>query len=116
MKYILLFLMSVSAVYAADTDSRYCTINPLRTTEGKIARSSSEIAKFKRVHPCPVNNRKYGSCPGWNIDHIIPLANGGCDKIHNMQWLPVEIKRCSSDYCKDRWELRVYKKPEPSYN
>jgi len=113
-KWLLFFICTVT--FAADIDSRYCTDSPVRNDFGKIARSRAEINKFKRIHPCPSTKLRYGACPGWNIDHVIPLANGGCDLVMNMQWLPVEIKRCPGDFCKDRWELWVYKRQTQGYN
>ena len=51
------------------------------------ARSAAEVREFRRAHPCPVNGKVYGACPGREIDHIIPLKCGGLDKPSNMQWL-----------------------------
>ena len=114
MKWLLFFVCTLT--FAADIDSRYCTDVPLRDDFGRIARSRAETYKFKRIHPCPATKLNYGACPGWNIDHVIPLAVGGCDLVMNMQWLPVEIKRCSGTLCKDRWELWVYKRQTQGYN
>lgn len=30
-----------------------------------------------------------GACPGWNIDHVVPLCRGGADAVWNLQWLTV---------------------------
>jgi len=30
-----------------------------------------------REHPCPANANVKGACPGFVVDHIIPLACGG---------------------------------------
>lgn len=39
--------------------------------------------------------------------------HGGCDTVIVAQWLPIEIKTCADDFCKDRWERVVYQcKPE----
>jgi len=89
-------------------ETRYCTVQPERNSDGKIARRFDVLYAFRSIHPCPVTGKIYGACPGWNIDHIIPLAVGGCDSVSNLQWLPVEIKRCGEDVCKDRWERKVY--------
>ena len=86
---------------------RYCGI-PKRDEDGSISRSSEVIAQFKRIHPCPVNLKTSGTCNGWAIDHVIPLACGGCDSVNNMQWLPNEIK--SSKIGKDRFERKIYQK------
>lgn len=52
-------------------------------------RSKRAIAEFKREQPCPANGARYGPCPGWQIDHIIPLKCDGPDHKSNMQWLTV---------------------------
>jgi len=88
-------------------DIRYQeTVN--RDVNGKIIRKSSVIYAFKKIHPCPSTLLRTGSCPGWSIDHVIPLAVGGIDAVSNMQWLPNEIKTCAGSICKDRWERKVY--------
>lgn len=101
----------VSKAHATDiyTDTRYqATIN--RDADGKIIRKASVIYAFKKLHPCPSTLLRTGACPGWSIDHVIPLAVGGIDAVSNMQWLPNEIKSCAGDYCKDRFERKIYLK------
>ena len=85
---------------------RYCGV-PARNLDGSIKRSSSVIRAYQRLHPCPANGQKTGVCPGWAIDHVVPLAKGGCDSVVNMSWMPNKIKSCADPWCKDRWE-RVY--------
>jgi hypothetical protein len=86
---------------------RYCGV-PKRDADSTIHRSTSVIAAFKRAHPCPVNGKTTGACPGWAIDHVIPLVCGGCDAVSNMQWLPNADKNMKGTLPKDRWEQRVY--------
>jgi hypothetical protein len=93
-------------------ETRYCTIEPIRTESGAIFRDSKVTRAFRSIHPCPVTNLKTGACPGWQMDHVIPLAVGGCDTVSNLQWLPVQIKTCAGLFCKDRWERRVYLRGE----
>jgi len=88
-------------------ETRYCGA-PKRDANGVIVRSSAVTAAFQRLHPCPSTNLKTGACPRWQKDHVLPLVNGGCDAVANMQWLPVEIKTCAGVFCKDRWERAVY--------
>ena len=52
-----------------------------------------------------------GACPSWAIDHVIPLACGGCDSIENLQWLKNSIKSCAGTECKDRWERKINCQP-----
>ncbi len=82
---------------------------PRREISGKIARSSGVIRAFRALYPCPGTGLKIGACPGWAIDHVIPLAVGGCDAVFNMQWLPDGAKNVKGELAKDRWERTVYK-------
>ena len=110
-KYLLLFFIFITPSFAeldSKTDYRYCTNSPIRDDKGVIIRSFSVKYAFRKLHPCPVNSDLYGACPGWSIDHVIPLVCGGCDSVYNMQWLPNEIKSCAGTICKDRWERKIY--------
>lgn len=69
--------------------------------EAKIPRSSSAKAEFKRLQPCPSTDRPRGACPGYVIDHVVPLCAGGPDEPANMQWQTVEAAKV-----KDRAERR----------
>lgn len=107
MKPLVLFLLLVSASAFASPDPRYCG-TPLRYADGTIKRSYLAVTEFRGNHPCPVTGLTVGSCDGWAIDHVIPLACGGCDNQANMQWLPLSIKSAAGTDAKDRWERRVY--------
>ena len=89
------------------TETRYCG-SPERTAYGVIKRSMAVTSAFQKIHPCPSTGLKTGNCPGWSINHTIPLACGGCDSVSNMDWMPNEIKSCSEPWCRDRWERKVY--------
>jgi hypothetical protein len=95
------------AVHPDLVDDRYVT-EVSRYSSGHIKRSIIVKRAFKRIHPCPSTGLTYGRCPGWQIDHVIPLACGGRDAVSNMQWLPVEIKTCAGKLCKDRFERKIY--------
>lgn len=84
---------------------------PKRTSNGEIFRSSEVIYAYRKIHPCPSTGRHEGACPNWAIDHIIPLAKGGCDAVTNMAWMPLSIKSCNKAYCIDRWERTYYGNP-----
>lgn len=57
------------------------------TAFARIHRSHTAVNDFKRANPCPVNGARRGSCPGWEVDHVIALCAGGPDIPQNMQWL-----------------------------
>ena len=51
-----------------------------RDKHGRIKRSSEEKKKFERESGYPHGR------PGYVVDHIIPLSEGGMDDPSNMQW------------------------------
>lgn len=72
------------------------------TADAKLPRSASARADFKRTNPCPSTGDRRGPCPGYMIDHIIPLCADGPDHPANMQWQSsYDAKR------KDREERRM---------
>lgn len=64
-------------------------------------RSESVRREFKKLNPCPSTRLPKGPCPGYVIDHIVPLACNGADAIQNLQWQSVEEAKA-----KDKWERR----------
>ena len=115
MKRFAMLVLSMSMGTSWALDPRVCypdTALIPRDAAGGIKRSMAVRAQFVRDTPCPVNHQVTGACPGWSVDHVIPLAEGGCDTAGNMQWLPLTIKSCAGTQCKDRWERRVYARPQ----
>lgn len=103
--FTVLFFIASAHSHSETIDSRYCG-EPDRYESGKIKRDKVALRKFEDLYPLPSNyDRKE-----WQIDHVIPLAVGGCDDIHNLQWLPKIIKTCANSGCKDRWERIIYKR------
>jgi len=111
MKYIILALLISPAAFgqALDplVDYRY-TGAVVRDAEGHTLRSVAPIRAFKHQWACPSTGAHIGSCPGWAIDHVIPLACGGADAVYNMQWLPDQIKSAAGAFSKDHFERRIY--------
>ncbi len=107
---LLAWIILAQQAHADDAliEERYCRTEPLRDKSGKIARRADVMAAFQKIHPCPSTGLRTGACSGWAKDHVIPLANGGCDSVSNMQWLPLSLKSCMGKLCKDRWERAVY--------
>jgi hypothetical protein len=63
------------------------------SADAQIQRSAGEVLAFKRQNPCPSTGLRRGACPGWDVDHAMPLCAGGEDKADNMQWLSKEDHR-----------------------
>ncbi len=106
-----LCLASLSVLAAPEPwqlqETRYCG-SPARNADGSIKRSTAVLSAFKRIHPCPANGMTTGACPGWALNHTVPLSCGGCDSVSNLDWMPDEIKSCAQPWCRDRWERKVY--------
>jgi len=64
-----------------------------RDKNGKIVRSESAKERFMRITGYPHGR------PGYIVDHIKPLKEGGADDPSNMQWQTVEQAKA-----KDKWE------------
>jgi len=50
------------------------------------ARDAKQVRAFRAAHPCPATGKPSGPCPGWVVDHVVPLCLGGADTPANMQW------------------------------
>jgi hypothetical protein len=69
MKYLLILLLLIPSIVHA-----------------KTPRSAAAVAAFKAHNPCPATGKIQKSCPGFIVDHKIPLCAGGADEPSNMQW------------------------------
>ena len=65
------------------------------------ARSAAARKAFIHAHHCPATGKASGKCPGYVVDHIVPLCAGGADAPRNMQWQTVAEAKV-----KDRAERR----------
>lgn len=70
-----------------------------RDNHGRIKRSETAKKQFKGQQPCPSTGKSSGACPGYVIDHVVPLKRGGKDAPENMQWQTKEAAKL-----KDRTE------------
>lgn len=86
-------LLSSQTIPSNLIETRYCGA-PNRDATGKIIRDSSVIAAYKRIHVCP-STGLYGNlaCPGWSLNHPMPLACGGCDAVSNLMYMRNDVKR-----------------------
>jgi 5-methylcytosine-specific restriction endonuclease McrA len=59
---------------------------------GAAERSRALRAEFMRENPCPSTGKTRGACPGWQVDHAVPLCLGGqaVDTKANLRWIAVE--------------------------
>ena len=57
-----------------------------RDGRGRLTRSKAARRDFEHSHPCPSTGRSNGACPGYVVDHVVPLKRGGPDAPSNMQW------------------------------
>jgi hypothetical protein len=64
-----------------------------RDSHGRIKRSPVAKDHFKKSHPCPSTGKSSGACPGYVIDHVVPLKRGGNDAPENMQWQTKEAAK-----------------------
>lgn len=87
------------AVIRALSLALLCSLVFSSPAEAQRQRSHAARAEFQRLHPCPSTGLRRGRCPGWIVDHIIPLDCGGPDAPLNMQWQTVRDAKA-----KDRWE------------
>lgn len=78
-----------------------------RDADGSTKRSTAVIAAYKRIHPCPSTGLTKGACPGWALNHVIPLSCSGIDAVSNLQWVPHRIKSCKESWCIDRFERKI---------
>lgn len=92
------------------TEYRHCG-PPERNADGTIKRRRDVLRAYKKLYPCPATGLSTGVCPGWSINHVIPLASGGCDAVYNLDWMPDAIKSCARPECRDRWERTYFTDP-----
>lgn len=97
---LLLIVLLIVTQAALAADARFCGA-PERNANGTIKRSAAVRAAFMREYPCPGRDPE-GRCT-WIVDHVVPLACGGCDMVENMQWLPRDLW-----LRKSAWERKVY--------
>lgn len=70
--------------------------------------------EFKNTVPCPSTGTVGLPCPGYVIDHIIPLACDGPDEPENLQWQKVEDAKAKDKVERECWRyFSPYYKPYP---
>lgn len=76
--------------------------------EARTRRSHAAIREFRQHHPCPATGQTRGKCPGYVIDHVVPLCAGGLDLPSNMQW-----QERQASYRKDVIERATCRRKRP---
>ena len=95
MKRILLAILALGCITAA---AQTCVLK--RGANGKITRSTAAVNAFKRTNACPATGKaSTASCPGYIVDHVVPLCACGEDTPGNMQW-----QTLSASKAKDKLE------------
>lgn len=108
-----------SSASASRTRSRWargwiitcCLACALTWSAAADARSAAERKEFQRSNPCPSTGKTTGKCPGYVVDHIVPLCAGGADSPANMQWQELAESRA-----KDKQEWRQCRELRRSSN
>jgi hypothetical protein len=68
-----------------------------------LSRDAKVRYAFRKAVPCPATgSANLARCPGWVVDHMIPLCAGGPDAVENMVWQELQHSRR-----KDRWEREL---------
>lgn len=66
-------------------------------------RDPATVYAFRKANACPSTGKLgMGACPGWVVDHVLPLCLGGPDVVQNMQWQEVR-----QSYIKDVFERQM---------
>ena len=70
-----------------------------RDANSRIKRDPAVRRAFHQSHPCPATGKTTGACPGYVVDHIVPLKRGGAARPENMEW-----QKAADGKTKDRIE------------
>lgn len=97
------FMLVGAAVQASNTEAM--AMSTLTATPNTDAiRKPSTVVQFRKLYACPATGKVQSTCPGWVIDHIVPLCAGGTDSVDNMEW-----QTAKDSYKKDAFERSVCK-------
>jgi len=59
---------------------------PAPAPAAETPRPAAAKDNFRKVNACPSTERNTGPCPGYEVEHVTPLACGGADSPGNMRW------------------------------
>lgn len=80
----LMRILALALILCLPLLSQAC--EPVRDESGRIKRSRKVVAIFRATVPCPATGEVGGRCPGYVVDHIVPLACCGRDELDNLQY------------------------------
>lgn len=102
-----LALASVATIAQVGIDPykeiRYCGPPKRDPVTHEILRDAKVISSYRKVHACPSTGKFTGACPDYALNHVKPLACGGCDAVWNLTWMRNDIKALQ-----DRVERNIY--------
>jgi hypothetical protein len=87
--FLALVLAAVPALARGSHTSHSRCTTCARNARGRIKRSKEAKRAFQHANPCPSTSKASGGCPGYVVDHVVPLKRGGVDAPNNMQWQTV---------------------------
>jgi hypothetical protein len=79
----------------------------------RTLRSSAQRSAFVHATHCPSTGRARGPCPGYVVDHIVPLCAGGADRPRNMQWQTIAAARAKDVEERALCRRRKVARPQP---
>lgn len=82
---------------------RYCGPPKRDPVTHEILRDPKVISSYRKIHVCPSTGKFTGACPDYSLNHVKPLACGGCDAVWNLTWMRNDIKKLQ-----DRIERDIY--------
>jgi len=62
-------------------------------TQARIPRSEAAKTAFVKMQACPATGLQRLPCPGFQIDHKVPLKCHGSDTPDNLQWLSTQAHK-----------------------
>lgn len=74
-----------------------------------LARDASQVRKYRAEQVCPATGQYRGACPGYVVDHIMPLCLNGADDPSNMIWQPKAeaLEKDKIEWAMCRWVSKL---------